>query len=45
MNLYDVFFFQIVFEGARGNSNAGDIALDDVSIIPGRCPALGKYIF
>lgn len=39
-----VFFLQIVFEGARGNSNTGDIALDDVSMVSGRCPATGWCI-
>ena len=29
---------QVVFEGVRGKSYKGDIALDDVSIQDGRCP-------
>jgi hypothetical protein len=29
--------FQIVFEGKRGGTFAGDIALDNIRYIPGRC--------
>mgnify|MGYP001798022958 CR=1 FL=1 len=29
---------QVVFEGIRGESWAGDIALDDISVIDGACP-------
>eukprot|EP00794_Sanderia_malayensis_P017044 gene17044-18759_t len=30
--------FQIVFEGSIGSSYTGDIAIDDISVTPGRCP-------
>jgi len=31
-----------VFEGVRGVSYRGDIALDDVSLKDGSCPSSGK---
>lgn len=30
---------QLIFEGVNGRSEKGDIAIDDISIKPGRCPA------
>ena len=30
--------FQVVFEGVRGQSYKGDIALDDISLQDGKCP-------
>ena len=35
MMAYD--YFQIVFEGIRGNGYRGDIALDDIAIADGPC--------
>ena len=32
-------FLQIVFEGRRGISWMGDIALDDITVRDGQCPA------
>lgn len=29
---------QVVIEASRGNGYTGDIAVDDVMILPGRCP-------
>nr|XP_032820943.1 MAM domain-containing glycosylphosphatidylinositol anchor protein 2-like isoform X1 [Petromyzon marinus]XP_032820944.1 MAM domain-containing glycosylphosphatidylinositol anchor protein 2-like isoform X1 [Petromyzon marinus]XP_032820945.1 MAM domain-containing glycosylphosphatidylinositol anchor protein 2-like isoform X1 [Petromyzon marinus] len=29
--------FQLVFEGVRGNGEEGDMALDDISVMQGRC--------
>lgn len=38
--------FQVVFEGVRGNSYLGDIAIDDVALQPGMCGTTsGTYIF
>ena len=34
--------FQIIFEGIRGRSYRGDIAIDDVSVAGGQCGAPGK---
>ena len=34
-------FYQIVFEGRRGTSYRGDIALDDISLKDGACPSSG----
>ena len=40
------FFLQLVFEGVRGNSYTGDIAVDDVLIrSDGACPTLGSCDF
>jgi hypothetical protein len=36
---------QIAFEGIRGRSYLGDIAIDDVSIKDGACPAPGSCNF
>ena len=30
--------YPIVFEGIRGSSYYGDIALDDIKVYPGACP-------
>ena len=30
-------YFQVVFEGIRGNNYQGDIALDDISFEDGKC--------
>ena len=37
-------YFQIVFEGIRGKSYHGDIAIDDVSITNGACSGQGSSI-
>lgn len=37
--------YQIVFEGIRGNSYQGDIAIDDVVLLDGRCPPPGDCNF
>ena len=34
----DLLFQQIVFEGVRGNSYQGDIAIDDIKLTNGICP-------
>ncbi|KAJ8022862.1 MAM and LDL-receptor class A domain-containing protein 2 [Holothuria leucospilota] len=31
--------WRIIFEGSRGTDYTGDIAIDDISIIPGSCPS------
>lgn len=36
--------FEILFEGIVGYSWQGDIALDDISLYPGKCPASSKEI-
>ena len=33
--------FRIVFEGVVGRNSLGNIAVDDVSIMPGVCPSKG----
>ena len=33
---------QIVFEGVVGRNSLGNIAIDDVSIVPGVCPSKNK---
>lgn len=43
-----LFFFrylQVVFEGVKGTSYTGDIAIDDVKIMSGSCPAPGDCSF
>ena len=43
-----LFFFrylQVVFEGVKGTSYTGDIAIDDVKILSGSCPAPGDCSF
>ncbi|EDO47787.1 predicted protein [Nematostella vectensis] len=37
--------YQIVFEGVRGSSYTGDIAIDDISLIDGQCPNPGTCDF
>ena len=37
--------FQLVFEGVRGRSYQGDIALDDVAVKPGLCGASPGNIY
>ena len=37
--------FQVVFEGKRGISWAGDIALDDISMQDGQCPPQEECTF
>lgn len=36
--------FEIVFEGVVGYSWQGDIALDDISLYNGHCPASGEFL-
>lgn len=38
-------FFQFAFEGKRGESYQGDIALDDLRVLDGSCPLLRKLKF
>ena len=35
---------QIVFEGIRGSSYFGDIAIDDVNVTTGSCPSCKKTL-
>ncbi|XP_055957690.1 MAM and LDL-receptor class A domain-containing protein 1-like [Patella vulgata] len=37
--------YQIVFEGLRYASGGGDIAIDDIVIVPGACPPIGSCNF
>ncbi|XP_021371353.1 MAM and LDL-receptor class A domain-containing protein 1-like, partial [Mizuhopecten yessoensis] len=37
--------FQVVFEAVRGQTFKGDIAIDDVSLTRGNCPAIGVCNF
>lgn len=37
MKYDELLMLQIVFEATRGKSSTGDIALDDIRYIPGRC--------
>lgn len=37
-NIYSIVLVKVVFEGRRGISWAGDIALDDISMQSGQCP-------
>ena len=37
--------FQIVFEGIRGSSYFGDIAIDDVKVTTGSCPSCKKTLW
>lgn len=39
------FYFQFAFEGKRGESYQGDIALDDLRVLDGSCPLLRKLKF
>ena len=34
---------QLIIEGVRGVSSLGDIAIDDVHVISGKCQAQGDY--
>ncbi|KAJ8027151.1 MAM and LDL-receptor class A domain-containing protein 2 [Holothuria leucospilota] len=37
--------WQITFEAVSGHSYTGDIAIDDISFLPGSCPTQGKASF
>ncbi|XP_076802493.1 MAM and LDL-receptor class A domain-containing protein 1-like [Clavelina lepadiformis] len=37
--------FQIIFEAIAGSETTGDIAIDDVVLVPGACPPLGSCNF
>jgi len=37
--------YVVVFEAVRGQSYRSDIAIDDISVRPGVCPARGQYSF
>ena len=34
-----ILFFKIVFEGTVGRNSLGNIAIDDVAMVPGVCPS------
>ena len=34
---------QVTFEGVRGRGFSGDIAIDDIKMIPGNCPPPGRF--
>ena len=36
--------FQFAFQGTRGLSYQGDIALDDIRLLDGPCPPLGELV-
>ena len=38
-------FYKVVFEGVKGGSYTGDIAIDDVKIMSGSCPPPGDCSF
>ena len=42
--LFGTPFLQITFEGIRGSSYTGDIAIDQVLITEGNCPGNGVII-
>ena len=42
--LFQLFYFQIIFEGTRGTSYQGDIAIDDVSLKKGSCNGGGDVV-
>ena len=44
-NLCNFVFYKVVFEGIKGASYTGDIAIDDVKIMNGSCPAPGDCSF
>ncbi|XP_035827620.1 MAM and LDL-receptor class A domain-containing protein 2-like [Aplysia californica] len=41
----DSLHFRIIFEGIMGSNYTGDIALDDIILMPGMCPGLGTCDF
>lgn len=42
LSLTRIFFLQFAFQGTRGVSYQGDIALDDIRLLDGSCPLLRK---
>lgn len=44
-NLCNFVFHKVVFEGIKGTSYTGDIAIDDVKIMNGSCPTPGDCSF
>ena len=40
-NVNSIFFIQVTFEGVRGRSFRGDIAIDDINILQQGCPQKG----
>jgi len=38
-------YLQVVFEGIRGYGYLGDIAIDDVNMVPGACAGVGTCDF
>lgn len=38
MNINSTMDYQLSFEAKVGSGFAGDIAIDDISVSPGRCP-------
>lgn len=39
------YFYKVVFEGVKGTSYTGDIAIDDIKIMNGSCPTPGDCSF
>ena len=38
-NDFDIYIFKIVFEGTVGRNSLGNIAIDDIAMVPGVCPS------
>ena len=40
---FEYHLLQVVFEGVIGNGYQGDIAIDDISVMNGKCSSPGKF--